>query len=66
MTDFSFGIRLPEPLKRHQLMYDANGIMLNLGFEAIAEPHEIGRRQDHGFQGTYKLRFGHPGRIPAR
>lgn len=63
MTDFSFGIKMLEPLKRYQLMYDANGFTLDLVFEAVAEPHEIGSRDDHGFDGAYKLHFEQPGRI---
>jgi hypothetical protein len=62
-TDFSFSIRTLEPLKRYKLGYDANGFKLDLTFEAIAEPHEVGRRHDHGFDGAYRLHFEQPGRI---
>lgn len=62
-TAFSFGIKMLEPLKRYQLGYDANHFKLDLVFEAICEPHEIGSREDHGLDGAYKLHFEQPGRI---
>lgn len=65
-TDFSFGIRMLEPLRRYQLFYDANGFKLDLVFEAVAEPHAIGSRDDHGFDGAYKLHFEQPGRITGQ
>jgi hypothetical protein len=60
---WSMSIRLLEPLKRYQLGYDRNGFKLDLIFEAIAEPNQIGAHSEGGFDEAYRLHFEQPGRI---
>jgi hypothetical protein len=65
-TPCSMGIRTLEPLKRYNLFYDRNGFKLDLVFEAIALPNQLGVHAEGGFEDAYRLHFEQPGRITGR
>lgn len=62
-TPWGMSIRMLKPLKRYHLKYDREGFKLDLVFEAIHEPHEIGARDAHGLKRAYNFHFEQPGRI---
>jgi hypothetical protein len=60
-TPWSMSIKMLKPLERYHLTYDRNGFKLDLVFNAIAEPNEIGVRP--GMERSFGLHFEQPGRI---
>jgi len=62
-TEWGMSIRMLEPLKRYRLGYDREGFRLDLVFEAVTEPNEIGAKSAHGLQKAYNFHFEQPGRI---
>lgn len=59
----SMSIRTLEPLKRYRLGYERNGFTLDLTYEAIAAPNQIGVHKEGGYQDAYRLHFEQPGRV---
>jgi hypothetical protein len=60
-AEWSMGIELLKPLERYRLTYDNNGFKLDLIFNSIAPPHEIGAGP--GLERAFRLHFEQPGRI---
>jgi len=58
---WSMSLKMLEPLRRYRLHYDRNGFRLDLEFEAVAEPSEVGLRP--GLERAFRLHFEQPGRI---
>ncbi len=58
---WSMSLQVLEPLKRYRLGYDRNDFKLDLEYEAISEPNEIGVQP--GLERAFKLHFEQPGRI---
>jgi hypothetical protein len=59
----SMSIRTLEPLKRYRLGYDRNGFKLDLVYEALCEPNQIGAHKEGGYEDAYRLHFEQPGRV---
>jgi hypothetical protein len=62
-TPWGMSLRMLEPLRRYALRYERPSFTLQLEFEAIAEAHEIARKQDHGLTNAYAFHFEQAGRI---
>jgi hypothetical protein len=62
-SPWGMSTRVVEPLKRYRLRYDKPEFQLDLEFEAICEPNEIGAKTDHGLKNAYNFHFEQPGRI---
>jgi len=60
-TPWSMSIKMLEPLQRYQLGYDRNGFKLDLVFNAISQPNEIGAKP--GMERSFTMHFEQPGRI---
>jgi hypothetical protein len=62
-TPWGMSIKMLKPLKRYHLKYDREGFRLDLVFEGVAEPNEIGAKNAHGLNRAYNFHFEQPGRI---
>ena len=62
-TPWGMSIKMLKPLKRYHLKYHRESFKLDLVFEGICEPNEIGAKSAHGLQRAYKFHFEQPGRI---
>jgi hypothetical protein len=60
---WSMSIELLEPLKRYKLGYNRHGFVLDLEFEATAEPSFIGADAADGLEHAFSMHFEQPGRI---
>jgi hypothetical protein len=62
-TPWGMEIRTLEPLQRYRLGYERERFKLDLQFDAICEPNEIGHKTEHGLKNAYNFHFEQPGRI---
>ena len=60
-TPWSMSLKMLEPLQRYQLRYDRNDFKLDLVFNALCEPNEIGAKP--GMERSFRMHFEQPGRI---